>query len=258
MLDISKAKKEIAAHVLLAAKRGAKQAYAACLTPIQDYIREARHITNLHVDGYFPIEWDNEGLRVLMWPYREIIPLNLKLPHGVGQTIRKNNFSFTTNQNFEQVMEVCAVPRKQASPVWIRQRLKNFLRELHAEGAAHSVEIYDGAHMLGGALGLQMGAIFVALSVFSHQSGAGTAACAVVKHMLCNNGFEIFDSITPSPLSELFGGELQVLRTTRYARELAAKRKLAFPVISDKLPVAQYLRISQPSRVREHGRSFPR
>jgi leucyl/phenylalanyl-tRNA--protein transferase len=197
-----------------------------------------------HLRGDFPIERE-DGLYSYVPYFREIIPLGLRLPHGIVETIRKKNFLFTINQDFERVMDICARPRHADDEPWIRGRMKEFLNQLHQINVAHSFEAYNGDELMGGILGLQIGALFVTLSIFG-KNGGGYAICAVLQHVLHDAGVRIHDAVRPSTISEFFHGGLRLLRTDRDIRETAAATKVHLPVISAKIPVASYLGIPQP------------
>ncbi|MEU5957809.1 leucyl/phenylalanyl-tRNA--protein transferase [Streptomyces sp. NPDC047525] len=79
----------------------------------------------------------------------------------------------TVDVCFERVVTQC---REGRSERWLTDELLAGLCRLHALGFAHSVEIWEGAELVGGTFGVRAGAVFSADSQFTLRSGAGKAA----------------------------------------------------------------------------------
>lgn len=108
---------------------------------------------------------------------RPVVDVQAKRP---GRTIRRlardrQRWRSTVDRCFTQVIAECAAGR---SETWISAELRATMSELHADGVAHSVEIWDGSELIGGAFGVQLGAVFSADSQFTKTSGAGKVAVA--------------------------------------------------------------------------------
>jgi leucyl/phenylalanyl-tRNA--protein transferase len=64
---------------------------------------------------------------------------------------------------------------------------------LHQLGYAHSVEVWDGANLVGGLYGLSLGKVFFGESMFSHVSNASKFGFITLVRKLINLGFNLID-----------------------------------------------------------------
>ena len=207
---------------------------------------------------------NDEGLYRLRTEHREIIPVaggieNFHVPSRLKKQMRRWNYTVSTNQCFDQVLETCSLLRtgQVEDERWIRDHTKRILRELNLRGNAHSLEVWSDRKLVGGALILQTGALVVSLSLFSHQSGAGSAAFVELQARLVKAGFLMHDAVTPSNISRFFGGRLIRFQEDFVLRRRAAGRGLAFPVAPAMLSAEDFF---QPPdrRGQSDGRTFPR
>jgi leucyl/phenylalanyl-tRNA--protein transferase len=186
---------------------------------------------------------------------RELIPITNHIPHGVRAAINRNNFLFSSNQHFEKVIDLCNARRKS---IWIRDNLRSMLAELHEYGSAQSVEIYKDGGLVGGLIGINIGAMFVGLSVFSNYDGAGNAAFAALQRILYAQEFEVHDALQKSKISELFGGVSVTMGKYDILRRAALEIEPSFPKLDP-----QRFEMYFPTRptlqdLKHHGRPFPR
>jgi leucyl/phenylalanyl-tRNA--protein transferase len=66
--------------------------------------------------------------------------------------------------------------------------------DLHRRGHAHSVEVFDGSHLVGGIYGVAIGRMFFGESMFSTQSGGSKVALAALAHRLGEWGWPLIDA----------------------------------------------------------------
>jgi leucyl/phenylalanyl-tRNA--protein transferase len=66
--------------------------------------------------------------------------------------------------------------------------------ELHRLGHAHSVEVFDDAHLVGGIYGVAIGRMFFGESMFSAVSGGSKVALAALAHRLAEWGWPLIDA----------------------------------------------------------------
>lgn len=74
---------------------------------------------------------------------------------------------------FSSVINACAQRRE---GTWINNEIQSAYRELHDLGWAHSLEVWDGAALVGGIYGLAIGATFCAESMFHYTTNGSKAA----------------------------------------------------------------------------------
>jgi leucyl/phenylalanyl-tRNA--protein transferase len=76
-------------------------------------------------------------------------------------------------------MRRCAAPRAYADGTWINSRIIQSYTQLHQQGVAHSIEVWNQQHLLvGGLYGLNLGQLFFGESMFSTQTDASKVAFA--------------------------------------------------------------------------------
>lgn len=127
--------------------------------------------------GLFP--WYNPGEDILWWspdPRFVLFPAEVYVSKSMGKVFSRNEFTFTENQNFEQVMRACAeAPRSEQEGTWISEELIQSFLQLHLRGIAQSVEVWQQGELVGGFYGLKMNSVFCGESMFSRVSNASKA-----------------------------------------------------------------------------------
>ena len=124
--------------------------------------------------GIFP--WFNETEPIIWWcpnPRFVLYPANLKISKSMKQLLKKEAFSVTYNQCFEEVISHCKkIPRKNQEGTWITDEMLSAYTTLHKTGYAHSVEVWESGKLVGGFYGIKIGACFFGESMFSTTSNA--------------------------------------------------------------------------------------
>lgn len=135
-------------------------------------------LTLAYKNGIFPWYSDREPI---LWysPHERFVlfPQELKLSKSMRQVLRTNKFEVTFDQDFKAVIHACAsVPREGQSGTWITPEMENAYLQLHQQGKAHSVEVWQNNTMVGGLYGVQLPRIFCGESMFSKVSNASKIA----------------------------------------------------------------------------------
>lgn len=144
--------------------------------------------------GIFP--WYNEDEPVIWWfpnPRFVLFPEELKISKSMRKTLNSNQFHFTENQNFREVIENCSsIKRNGQSGTWILDEMIEAYVELHRQGLAKSVEVWKNDDLVGGFYGIEGKRIFCGESMFSKVPNASKAGFIsfVQKH---KNKYELFD-----------------------------------------------------------------
>ncbi len=144
--------------------------------------------------GIFP--WFNDGQPILWWspnPRMVMFPHEFHRSRSLLKSIRKNKFEFSLDQAFDQVIQACAEPRDYANETWITEEMKSAYSELHRQGHAHSIEVWQQHRLVGGLYGLAIGGIFFGESMFSKVSDASKAAFMKLSDLLSKAGYKIID-----------------------------------------------------------------
>lgn len=171
--------------------------------------------------GIFP--WYNEGQPILWWapnPRAVLFPAKLKISRSLRKTLRKQLFTVTFDQAFNDVVEACSQPRDYESQpgTWITHDMKQAYQQLHKHGVAHSVECWQDGQLVGGLYGVAIGRAFFGESMFSRCSDASKVAFVTLAQQLAQCGFGIIDCQIHSQHLESLGAE--TIDRTRFTRLL--------------------------------------
>jgi len=148
---------------------------------------------------------------------RGILPLDgFHLSRSLARTIRSGRFRVTTDIAFDAVVTACA----DREETWISQRIQQLYVQLHAQGFAHSTEVWEEDKLVGGVYGVSLGAAFFGESMFSRVTDASKLALAYTTHRLRAGGFRLFDTQFLTPHLASLGGK-EITRA-EYHRMLAA------------------------------------
>ena len=144
--------------------------------------------------GIFP--WYEEGQPILWWspdPRCVVRPSEFHVSRRLRQYASRSTLTLSFNRAFEKVIEACAGSRKSQQGTWITADIMNAYKQLHADGWAHSVEVWDGEELVGGIYGLSIGRVFFGESMFSRQDNASKFALLGLCSILAKNDFELLD-----------------------------------------------------------------
>jgi len=137
-------------------------------------------------NGIFP--WYNEDTPILWYSPHErfvLFPSELKVSKSMQQVLRSGKFSVTRDTCFEEVIKACsAASRKGQDGTWIIDEMREAYINLHREGYAHSVEVWENETLVGGLYGVAIGSVFCGESMFSKVSNASKTALI----HLCQSG----------------------------------------------------------------------
>ena len=163
---------------------------------------------------------------------RGILDFNeLHIPRRLART--RHTFHFSIDRAFPQVITNCAtVLRKHESGTWITDEMIRAYCELHRQGHAHSVEVWEGSELVGGIYGVDAGGSFAGESMFSLRSNASKLALLFLIEHLKSRGLDWLDIQMVTPHLEALGAK--AITRAHFLQKLAAtqKRKLSlFPPI---------------------------
>ena len=144
--------------------------------------------------GIFP--WYVAQQPIMWWspsPRCVILPNEFKISRSLAKVCRKDDFYFSMDQAFAQVVKGCAAPRDLDRDTWITKEMQLAYQALHQQGYAHSVEVWQNKELVGGLYGLALGQVFFGESMFSKVSNASKIALACLHKRLVDNHFQIID-----------------------------------------------------------------
>lgn len=152
----------------------------------------SERLIKAYQQGIFPWYGENE---IILWytpnPRMIITPEALHISKSLDKVLRSNQFKVKINQNFEQIIYHCrSIKRKDQDSTWIHQEVVRAYTKLHAQGLVKSVEVYQGAKLVGGLYGVSMGKVFFGESMFSLANNASKVAFV---HLVQNMGYILID-----------------------------------------------------------------
>lgn len=154
-----------------------------------------QRIINAYMHGIFP--WYSDDQTILWWspePRAVLFPEKLHISKSLQKFIRKNTYTITLDQAFEQVIGHCAqTPRIDQAGTWITDEMKQAYIHLHKLGIAHSVECWLGDQLVGGLYGLALGHVFFGESMFSQQNNASKVAFVHLVDKLIQADYQLID-----------------------------------------------------------------
>lgn len=126
---------------------------------------------------------------------RGILPLDgFHLPRRLARTIRSGFYRVTADRDFAGVIDGCAENTALRPNTWINYQIRSLCLELHGMGVSHSVEVWDGAALVGGLYGVALGGAFFGESMFSRVRDASKIALAHLVTRLRHCGYQLLDT----------------------------------------------------------------
>lgn len=124
-----------------------------------------------------------------------IFPKEVHVSHSMQQLINKHHLKPTINKDFEGVILGCATAqnRNQEEGAWLGPNMIEAYTELHRQGFAASVEIWEDDQLVGGLYGVNLGRAFFGESMFSLVPSASKLALIHLARMLEVLGGNIID-----------------------------------------------------------------
>lgn len=177
--------------------------------------------------GIFP--WPVQGYPLLWFCPAERAVLRfaeLHIPRSLAREHRRTRCRFTIDRAFGQVIRTCAAtPRPGQAGTWITPAIRTAYLRLHRMGIAHSVEVWEDEHLVGGVYGVAIDGVFAAESMFYVRPNASKLALLHLVDHLRSRGLEWMDVQVMTPHMARLGARpitrdafLHLLQQTRARR----------------------------------------
>ena len=180
--------------------------------------RSPERILSAYRRGIFP--WYSEDQPILWWspdPRTVLFPAALNISRSLRKILRQQRFRVSLDQAFGAVIQACAEPRAGSTGTWITPEMADAYRELHARGAAHSVECRHNDRLVGGLYGVAIGRVFFGESMFSREPNASKVAFCHLVRQLQAWGFGLIDcQVYSGHLASLGAEEIPRRRFIQY------------------------------------------
>lgn len=159
-------------------------------------------------NGIFP--W-YEGEHILWWspdPRFVLFPEELKINKSIRPLLNRNEFEFTTNKAFPQVIRQCKkIVRPGQDGTWITNEVEKAYIKMHELGYAHSAEVWKDNKLVGGLYGMKLGKVFFGESMFSKVSNASRYAFIKYVQQLKEEGIGLIDCQVHTDYLESMGAK---------------------------------------------------
>lgn len=196
--------------------------------------------------GIFPMaeSADDPQLYWIEPQARGLLPLDsVIVPSRLRRTIRQTPYQVRINTAFDGIIEGCAASRPGRQTTWINTRIRNLYRDLHKLGYCHTVEVWDGARLVGGLYGVALGGAFFGESMFSDVRDASKLALVHLCARLIHGGFVMLDTQFVTDHLRQFG-TIEVNRVEFHGQlDAALKVKADFLLLDENATPEQVLDI---------------
>lgn len=143
--------------------------------------------------GIFP--WYSQGQPLLWWspnPRCVLYPDAFHRSRSLRRALRQPDWRLSFDRDFAAVIRACALERADEG-TWITPEMEAAYNQLHAQGLAHSVEVWKNDELAGGLYGLALGRIFFGESMFSRVTNASKVALYGLCQRLLSQAFILLD-----------------------------------------------------------------
>ncbi|HZP77194.1 MAG TPA: leucyl/phenylalanyl-tRNA--protein transferase [Pseudolabrys sp.] len=191
--------------------------------------------------GIFPMAEtaDDPALYWIEPEMRGIIPLEgFHVASRLARTVRSDRFAVAVDRDFDAVIDGCAEPKLGRTRTWINARIRTLYRKLHEAGHCHSVEVYDGDHLVGGLYGVSLGRVFFGESMFHRARDASKVALVHLVARLRAGGYKLLDTQFVTEHLKSFGAMEVSRRQYHRLLEAALIGEANFAVLPMRTPVS--------------------
>jgi leucyl/phenylalanyl-tRNA--protein transferase len=176
-------------------------------------------------DGLVP--WCSPEPRAVLLADRVVVSRSLR------RTLRRSGWTTTVDVAFDDVVAGCA--DRGTEGTWITDRMREGYAELHRAGGAHSLEVWDGARLVGGLYGVLTGRVFSGESMFHAETDASKVALVDLCARLLEAGVVLVD--TQQPTEHLAAMGQVLVHRAEYLQVLAQLRDARVDLPTDRRPV---------------------
>ena len=135
-----------------------------------------------------------------------IFPDEIHISHSMRTLMRKNIYTVTFNKDFVGVIANCGGLRIDEEYAWLGPDMTAAYTELHNQGFALSVEVWEKERLVGGLYGVNIGSAFFGESMFSLVPSASKLALISLAQIMQECGGSLIDCQFETPHLKSMGG----------------------------------------------------
>ena len=135
-----------------------------------------------------------------------IFPSEIHISHSMRTLMRKQQYRMSLGEVFAGVINGCAENRMQLEGAWLGNDMIEAYTEMHRQGFAQSVEVWEGDKLVGGLYGVTLGRCFFGESMFSRVPSASKLALIYLAQFMQQRGGTLIDCQFETPHLRTMGG----------------------------------------------------
>ena len=135
-----------------------------------------------------------------------IFPNEIHVSHSMRTLLNKGKYLFSVNKAFDDVIRQCSQLRIDEDGAWLGEEMIRAYTELHRQGFAASVEVWEEGRLVGGLYGVNIGRAFFGESMFSLVPSGSKLALIFLARLLAANHGTIIDCQIKTAHLESMGG----------------------------------------------------
>ncbi|MBR2235579.1 MAG: leucyl/phenylalanyl-tRNA--protein transferase [Prevotella sp.] len=135
-----------------------------------------------------------------------IFPGEIHISHSMRTLINRQQYGVSVNHDFEGVIRHCSQLRIHEDGAWLGPEMIRAYTELHRQGFAASVEVWDEERLVGGLYGVTLGKAFFGESMFSLVPSASKLALIHLAQLMQLHGGLLIDCQLETPHLKSMGG----------------------------------------------------
>ena len=130
-----------------------------------------------------------------------IFPDVIHVSHSMRQLIHKDLYRITVNKDFAGVLQGCATAQNRSTEegAWLGPDIVKAYTELHRQGFAASIEVWEKDRLVGGLYGVTLGSSFFGESMFSLVPSASKLALIFLARQFAKLGGTLIDCQLETP-----------------------------------------------------------
>ena len=155
-------------------------------------------------NGFFPwFSYRDQKEPLWFCPLQRFIifPDEIHVSHSMRQLIHKDLYRITVNKDFAGVLQGCATAQNRSTEegAWLGPDIVKAYTELHRQGFAASIEVWEKDRLVGGLYGVTLGSSFFGESMFSLVPSASKLALIFLARQFAKLGGTLIDCQLETP-----------------------------------------------------------
>lgn len=135
-----------------------------------------------------------------------IFPNEIHVSHSMRTLMNSGKYEVSIGENFDAVIRNCSQLRIHEAGAWLGDEMIRAYTELHRQGFAQSVEVWESDRLVGGLYGVTIGRCFFGESMFSLAPSASKLALIHLARLMQEHGGLMIDCQFETPHLKSMGG----------------------------------------------------